>query len=143
MHKVSRILTVILVVMGLCASMWGAWAADKSEDVEKGTTFMRAKLGHTQKVLEGLLTADFEMILTNAQKMSLLTRALDWEMLEGAEYTQRSVEFRRSVNQLAAEAKQKNLDGVALAYLDITIQCVQCHQYIRQIGDAQPKSPKR
>ena len=136
MQKVNRIFIIILTAMGLCASLWGAWAADKSEEVEKGTTFMRAKLGHSQQILEGLLTEDFKMIITRAQKMSLLTRALDWAMLEAPEYLERSAEFRRSVDQLADQAKQNNLDGVALAYLDVTIKCVQCHEYVRKAAPA-------
>ena len=136
MQKANRLLIIILVIVGLCASLWSAWAADKAESVDKDTTFMRAKLGHSQKILEGLLTEDFEMILTNAQKMSLLTRTLDWGMLETPEYLQRSMEFRRSVDQLAAAAKQNNLDGVALAYLDVTINCVQCHEYVRKATPA-------
>jgi len=94
---------------------------------------MRAKLTHTQKILEGLLTEDFEVIVTHSQKMNLLTRALEWQMLEAAEYTQRSTDFRRSLDKLTEEAKKKNLDGSTLAYIDITIKCFQCHQYIRKM----------
>ena len=94
---------------------------------------MRAKLTHMQKVLEGLLTEDFDEIVKHAQKMSLLTQALGWQTLEGTEYTQRSTDFRRSVEKLTQEAKKKNLDGVSLAYIDITIKCLQCHKYVRKM----------
>ena len=94
---------------------------------------MRAKLMHTQKVLEGLLTEDFDEIVKHAQKLSLLTQALGWQTLEGTEYTQRSTDFRRSVDKLTEEAKKKNLDGVSLAYIDITIKCMQCHKYVRKM----------
>jgi hypothetical protein len=103
---------------------------------------MRAKLIHTQKVLEGLLTDDFEMIVTHAQKMSLLTQGLGWQMIKGKEYTQRSAAFRRSVDQLTDAANKKNLDGVSLAYIDITIQCFQCHQYVRKMRHTHLNPPK-
>jgi len=101
--------------------------------VQKERTFMRAKLTHTQKILEGLVAEDFEVIVTHSQKMNLLTRALEWQMLEAAEYTQHSTDFRRSLDKLTEEAKKNNLDGSALAYIDITIKCFQCHEYVRKI----------
>jgi cytochrome c556 len=132
--KKIRILFIIaLTVASLCASLWVAWAENKSEDVSKERTFMRAKLTHSQKILEGLLAEDFEMLVANSQKLNLLTRAVEWQMLETAEYTQRSADFRRSVDKLTQAAKQKNLDGAALAYIDITIKCLQCHEYIRNM----------
>jgi cytochrome c556 len=94
---------------------------------------MRAKLTHSQKILEGLLAEDFDMIVANSQRLNLLTRAVEWQMLEAAEYTQRSTDFRRSLDKLTQAAKQKNLDGAALAYIDITIKCLQCHEYIRKL----------
>ncbi|ETX03962.1 cytochrome c [Candidatus Entotheonella palauensis] len=133
MKKVNRVLIIGLAITGLYASLWIAWAEDKSESVHREKTFMRAKLIHTQQVLEGLLTEDFDEIVKHSQKMSLLTRALAWQMLEAAEYSQRSAEFRRSVDQLTEAAKKKNLDGVSLAYIDITIKCVECHKYVRKM----------
>jgi hypothetical protein len=131
--KGNRILAIGLAVISLCTGFWVAWAENKSEPAQKETTFMRTKLLHAQKVLEGLLTEDFEMIVTHAQKMSLLTQGLGWQVLQGQEYTQRSTAFRRSVDQLTEAAKKKNPDGVSLAYIDVTIQCFQCHQYVRKM----------
>ena len=133
MKTIKSILIIGLAVTGLCASLWDVWAEDKSENVQQEKTFMRAKLIHTQKVLEGLLAEDFDEIVKHSQKMSLLTQALGWQMLEATEYTQRSTEFRRSVDKLTEEAKKKNLDGVSLAYIDITIKCFQCHKYVRKM----------
>ena len=94
---------------------------------------MRAKLSHIQKVLEGLLTEDFDLMIVHSQKISLLTRALGWHMLESTEYAERSTEFRRSVNQLTQEAKKKDIDAAALAYIDVTMKCFQCHKYVRKM----------
>jgi hypothetical protein len=30
-------------------------------------------------------------------------------------------------------AKDKNLDGAALAYVQLTMSCVNCHKYVREI----------
>ncbi len=142
MKKVSRMVAMSLAMVGLSASLWIAWAEDKSEQAQREKTFMRAKLIHTQKALEGLLTEDFDTIIQHSQKMSLLTRALSWQTLETTEYTQRSTAFRRSVDTLTQAAKKKNLDRASLAYLEMTIQCFQCHQYVRKKRHTRLRHPK-
>ena len=43
-----------------------------------------------------------------------------------------SNDFRRSAAELVEKAKQKNLDGAALSYVDLTLACVKCHKYVRE-----------
>jgi hypothetical protein len=43
--------------------------------------------------------------------------------------------FRRAAETLIQKAKAKNLDGATLAYVDMTVTCVRCHQYCRDIRD--------
>jgi hypothetical protein len=41
------------------------------------------------------------------------------------------------------QAERKNLDGVALTYVDMTLTCVKCHQHCREqkIGMMAPSRP--
>jgi hypothetical protein len=93
--------------------------------------FMRAKLGHSQHVLEGLAMADFDLIARGAQELSLASQASSWQVLQTADYARQSGEFRRSCDRLHRAAKEKNLDGAALAWMEVMMQCVQCHKYVR------------
>jgi len=43
-----------------------------------------------------------------------------------------SNEFRRNAASLVQKAKEKNLDGAALAYVDMTLTCVKCHKHMRE-----------
>ena len=95
--------------------------------------FMRAKLAHSQKVLEGLTTEDFDMIAKNSQAMSLLAQASNWQVLQTPEYLEQSRDFRRAADTLTDAAKKKNLDGAALAYVEVTMKCVNCHKYVRGV----------
>lgn len=108
--------------------------------------FMRLKLEHSQKVLEGLALEDFPMIAKNAQDISLLSQAASWQVLQTPEYLEHSNEFRRSADALTRAAQEKNLDGAALAYVAMTMKCVTCHKYVRGIRMARleplPKSKK-
>ena len=45
-----------------------------------------------------------------------------------------SNEFRRAVENLQEKAAQKNLDGAALGYVELTLTCVKCHKYVREAG---------
>jgi cytochrome c556 len=98
---------------------------------EKLENFMRVKLDHSQKTLEGLARGDFELIAKHAQAMSLLTLDETWMVIQTPEYRERSNEFRRSVDAITNAAKSKNLEAATLAYVDVTMKCVTCHQYLR------------
>jgi len=94
--------------------------------------FMKAKLKHSQEVLKGLATEDFDLIAKNSQAMSLLCEDELWQVLQTPEYRERSAEFRRSVDAVTEAAKKKNLEGAALGYVDVTLKCVNCHKYVRK-----------
>jgi hypothetical protein len=112
-----------------------------SQKTDNVGVFMRAKLKHAQKVIEGLATEDYDMIAKGAQEMSLLSQATTWQVLQTPEYNQHSLEFRRSADALTEAAKQKNLDSAALAYVDVTLKCVNCHKYVRNAKMAKADGP--
>ena len=93
--------------------------------------FMRAKLGHSQHVLEGLALEDYDLIARGAQELALASQASSWQVLQTEEYARQSMEFRRSCDTLRGAAKAGNLDGAALAWMEVTMKCIQCHKYVR------------
>ena len=93
--------------------------------------FMRAKLGHAQRVLEGLSLEDFDLVARGAQELAIASQASSWQVLQTEEYARQSTEFRRSCESLKAAAKARNLDGAALAWMEVTMKCIQCHKYVR------------
>ena len=96
------------------------------------SAFMKAKLEHSQKTLEGLARADYDLVAKHSQAISLLCEDELWAVLKTPEYQDRSNEFRRSVNAITDAARKKNLEGATLAYVDATLKCVSCHKYVRQ-----------
>ena len=103
--------------------------------------FMQVKLEDSKKVLEGLTVEDFDLIVKNSQAMSLLSEDAAWQVLQTPEYAERIAEFRRTTDRLTAAAKKKNLDGAALAYVELTMKCIDCHKYIRDEQSGQQKRP--
>jgi hypothetical protein len=95
--------------------------------------FMRAKLVHSQKVLEGLTLENFDAVSKHAQQMALMSQDASWDVLQTQEYYERSADFRRSIGELKNAADKKNLDGAALAYMGVTLKCIECHRYLREV----------
>lgn len=104
---------------------------DKPNDV---AIFMRAKLGHAQHVMEGLALADYDLIERGAHDLALASQASSWQVLQTEDYARQSREFRRACESLRSAAKDKNLDGSALAWMEVTLKCIQCHKYVRDVG---------
>jgi hypothetical protein len=40
---------------------------------------------------------------------------------------------RSSAESVAQAAKNKNIEGATLAYMDMTMVCVRCHKHVREI----------
>lgn len=104
---------------------------DKPNDV---ALFMRAKLGHSQHVMEGLALADYALIERGAHDLALASQASSWQVLQTEDYARQSREFRRACESLRTAAKDNNLDGAALAWMEVTLKCIQCHKYVRDVG---------
>jgi len=95
--------------------------------------FMRRKLEATQKVMEGLAVEDYDLIAQGARQLRGISAAADFAVVKEALYTQHADEFRRIVDRMERNAKEKRLDGAALAYMDLTMSCIECHRFVRSI----------
>ena len=47
------------------------------------------------------------------------------------DYVSLTTEFQRDSDELARNAREHNIDGATLAYVKPTMNCVQCHKYVR------------
>jgi hypothetical protein len=104
---------------------------------------MKRKLENSQKVLEGIVTNDFGKIAKHADELITIGKQAEWKVLKTPEYELFSNDFRRSATELVKNAKGKNLDGVALAYVNLTFTCVRCHKYVREARKVQIGLPNR
>jgi cytochrome c556 len=84
--------------------------------------------------MEGLALADYDLIARGAHDLALASQASSWEVLQTEDYARQSREFRRACESLRAAAKDRNLDGAALAWMEVTLKCIQCHKYVRDVG---------
>ncbi len=99
---------------------------------QERASIMKEKLELAQKLLAGLTKDDLESVATDATALAALTRDARWRVQETPEYLSRSVEFERTAMTLGATAGNKNSDGAALAWVQLSTQCLDCHRWIRE-----------
>jgi hypothetical protein len=96
--------------------------------------FMRKKLEFSKLVLEGLTLEDFTKISKGAKALQLLSEAAEWEVPtipNAPDYVVKTRQFQDLTDELMQKAKDKNLDGSTLAYVRLTMNCIECHKYVR------------
>ncbi|MCA9147868.1 MAG: hypothetical protein KDA92_01150 [Planctomycetales bacterium] len=124
---------ILLIVVGLIS--WQVRLLAQPPEIAPATrNFMQAKLSHSQKVLEGLSLENYELIAKHAQELGLLSMESQWQVLRTQRYVDQSADFRHAIQHLVDAAKSKDIDAVALAYVDVTLKCVHCHKYVRDGG---------
>lgn len=95
--------------------------------------FMRQKLDFSKDLLQGLALEDFEMIADRARSMRKLSEAVEWEtvVIPGTDYARYNLEFQNLSADLGRQAAARNLDGAIIAFNQLTLNCVQCHKFVR------------
>src|SRR5579871_5798013 len=92
--------------------------------------FMRNKLAASQSVLEGLALEEFDKIGEGAKALTKLSAEEQWRVTEDPLYAQHSSEFVKAAKKLKTQADEKNLDGAALSYVQLTMTCIECHRFV-------------
>jgi hypothetical protein len=117
--------TAAMIAVGLVAGL------AQSKRNRAAREFMRDKLELSQRVLEGLATEDYGLIISKGTRLSAMSKEADWRVFENPDYDQQSLLFRRQVDSMVKAAKERNLDAATLAYVRMTMSCVDCHKLVR------------
>jgi hypothetical protein len=99
----------------------------------KAAELMRKKLQQSQKVLEGIALNDFDKIAQHADELILISKETEFKVMKTPQYQLYTDEFRRNAEELTKRAKDKNIDGATLAYMELTLTCVKCHKHCREV----------
>jgi hypothetical protein len=124
-------LVVIAVVAGLFLSRH-SMGQEQDQDSVSRRDFMRMKLNYTQNSLEGLTTRDFGLIISGAEEVERITQAEAWNSNDFADYQKISDELRSVAKHLKKAGQNSNLEAAALRYFELTMKCMDCHQYLRK-----------
>ena len=95
------------------------------------STFMQQKLNASNEILRGLMTDDLELVEENADKLLDMSREEKWRASNDMMYLQHSSQFGNAVDELREKAKDGSMDGASLAWINVTMSCIQCHNWVR------------
>lgn len=93
---------------------------------------MRAKLANSKKVMEGLVTENFQMIRDGAIQMKEISETAHWPTTIDEVYQHFSVDFRMQCDKLAKQAFEGDLQAAHYTHLGMSTTCIECHSYVRR-----------
>ncbi len=117
---------------GVVCLMIAALVAAQIPATPDHAALMERKLAAAQEVLGGIARENFSAVETHAQMLMLLSQEAAWNVIQTPEYEMMSEEFRNSARQLQKAAERQNIDAVGLAYVKLSITCIECHRHAKQ-----------
>jgi hypothetical protein len=127
-----RRVTIVAVLLALLALPTLSGHGREPRKDEKLNELMQRKLAASQKVLEGIALNDFDRIGKQADELIAVSKQTEWRVLKTPQFELYSNDFRRVADNLVKNAQDKNLDGAALNYVELTLTCVKCHKHVRE-----------
>lgn len=132
------LLNLVLATIVLSGLGWLGYRAEAQPRVEPKQSsgvrkFMRKKLAITQDILEGLATEDFNLIGSAAKQLKSMSEHADFMVSKEAMYRQHAEDFERIAGKLEKAAGELKLEGSALQYVNLTMNCIECHKYVRDV----------
>ena len=127
-------LLAALAILGLAAATGSTRGQEKQSNALNA--LMLKKLKNAQLVLEGIAIADYAKITRGAEELLQASRQAEWFVFRTPRYQMHTNDFQRSAETMIQRAKDRNVEGAALAYFEMTMTCVRCHQHVRGIRDA-------
>jgi hypothetical protein len=139
MKKLTALLALlaVIVVLPVLRGREGEPNKDQREQLRQEERqvqeLMRQKLEHSHKLLEAITQDDFDKMARHANALVLLSKKAEWRVMQTPRYLEYSDQFQQAAETLAKNARDKNLDAATLSYVQMTISCTRCHNYIREV----------
>ena len=133
-HSKSPLLVIPIVLVASVLAL--GFLGQDAPKPNKRAEFMRMKLDFSKKILEGLVTEDFDC---DRRRRGEAEAPEHGGGVGGPDHPQRpgilpfTTDFQRIADDLQKPARARNLDGATLAYTRMTINCVECHKYVRGV----------
>lgn len=132
MRKSYATLSGCLIVLGAFVVLTKASESRPKPNPEL-SAMMRLKLHSSEKIVEGLVSRDFQLITKGAEELTQICNATEWRAHEDQVYAHYRDELRRTAKKIVVLADDKNLDGVAYSYMHSLSTCINCHSYCRDV----------
>jgi len=125
------LIAVPILVVAVGERLRGQTEQERPLRHQVSSKLMQSKLEHSKEVLGGLATEDFDAISKGARAMRDLSALEGWFRANTPQYKAQLNVFWYANDALIKASREKNLDGAALAYSQLTLSCVNCHKLVR------------
>lgn len=135
--SVAAFALLVLPIAGYSQAKQPPKAAPKPDTKE---AIMKKKLALAQTILEGLALEDFKKIKTGADDLVVVRQHAAFMVSKTPKYESYTNDFQRQLEEIQKAAQKKSIEAASLGYVEMTLTCVRCHQYVRdeKIGAAPP-----
>jgi hypothetical protein len=117
-------LTIVLLFVTFSA------ASSPSAQTARTKQVMRTKLEHSQKILEAVVTSNWQLLDRESRELAMVVRDPAWSSAMMPEYVGYGEAFLRATNDLTEAARTRDLDAASFALISLTTSCVSCHRYV-------------
>jgi hypothetical protein len=108
---------------------WGMASAAGAQGPQLARV-MREKLQHSQKILEAVVTSDWNGLETHSTALERLTASPGWTPLRYPEYGKYSATFVAALQDLRRVSGDRDSGKATEAYTTVVRRCVECHRYV-------------
>ena len=107
-----------------------------AEDVPQKTqnpmkSFMRQKLGYSEKIVEGITLENYSMVITNGLLMSAMTQSNVWVRTGEPDYRKQTENYQSDMSAMLVAARASDTPAILKAYAKVVADCVDCHSIYR------------
>jgi len=118
-----RLIVVAALIGGAAAALWAAQTVALDR-------LMRVKLEHSQQLLGALVTSNWAELQRHSEELRRVAQDPAWTVLTTPEYVGQTTAFLRASEDLVDAASRRDSEAASLAYVSMTMSCVQCHRYV-------------
>ena len=111
----------------LSAALAVSVSADQAPPFQQ---LMRQKLNESQQVLAAVVTSDWSALERLSNELLRIANDPAWTVLRTPQYARYSAAYLRAVEDLGEAARQHDLETAPVAFVSLTLSCVQCHRYV-------------
>ena len=112
---------VLTAVLGVSVS------ADQAPPLQQ---LMREKLETSQQILAAVVTSDWLTLERLSDELARIANDPAWTVLTTSQYARYSTSFLRATEDLGEAARLRDLETAPVAFVSLTLSCVQCHRYV-------------
>jgi hypothetical protein len=127
MRSATGRLMLVLAIAGMATS-----GASSGQTVHLKRV-MQTKLEHSQRILGDVVTSNWSELERNSEALRRITTDPAWAVLTSPEYVRHTNTFVRATEDLLDAAARHDLEATPLAYVSLTLSCVQCHRYVARM----------